>query len=280
MRSLGQRARTGVRTVVLAVATGLAPAAALAHEPVFGVGPETIYKGGLGTEIGIEYGALGGERERALTTELIYGVTADLSLTLDLPAYLRRSAEGQDASGAGDLLLRTKYRFWNRNGFGASDRAALILGATVPTGRHHQRVALGSGSVDFLSGLSVAHESRRWYAFGTFRYLMRTKHDGLDRGDRTLFDVAGGFRPWLTEYLQPDLVLLLEFNGVREERSRLHGERLAATGGFVGWLGPTALLSYRNWMLKGGIQLPVSTSLNGSQERPDSRTVLAIEYHF
>ncbi len=95
-----------------------------------------------------------------------------------------------------------------------------------------------------------------------------------------MFDVAGGFRPWLTEYLQPDLVLLLEFNGNWEDHSRLRGDRLAATGGFVGWLGPTALLSYRNWMLKTGVQLPIATDLNGGQERPDYRTILAIEYHF
>ncbi len=92
--------------------------------------------------------------------------------------------------------------------------------------------------------------------------------------------MAGGFRPWLTEYLQPDLVLLLEFNGNWEDRSHLRGDRLAATGGLVGWLGPTALLSYRNWMLKTGVQLPIATDLNGGRERPDYRTILAIEYHF
>ena len=56
------------------------------------------------------------------------------------------------------------------------------------------------------------------------------------------------------------------------------GLRLAATGGFVGWLGPTALLSYRNWMLETGVQFPIATDPNGEQERPDYRTILALEY--
>ena len=274
------RARAGVRGLVVLLAAGLTPATALAHEPVFGVGPETIYEGGLGVELGTGYADLGDEREWTLGTELIYGATPDLSLTLEVPTFLRRETERGHASGIGDLLLRAKYRFWNRNRFGASDRAALILGVKLPSGRHHQSVPLGSGSVDVLAGLAAAHESRRWYGFSSFRYLLRTEHHGLERGDRTLFDVAGGFRPWLTEYLQPDLVLLLEFNGSWEARSRLRGGRLAETGGFVGWLGPTALLSHRNRMLKAGVQLPIATNLNGDQERPAYRTILAIEYHF
>ena len=269
-----------LRDLVVVLAATLTPATAFAHEPVFGVGPETIYKGGLGIELGVDYSEAGDEREWALDTELIYGATEDLSLTLEVPTFLRRETEFGHSSGIGDLVMRAKYRFWNQNSFGASDRAALILGVKVPTGRHHRNIPLGSGSVDVLTGLAVGHESRRWYAFGTFRYLFRTDHDGLDRGDRRMFDVAGGFRPWLTEYLQPDLVLLLEFNGNWEDHGRLRGDRLAATGGFVGWLGPTALLSYRNWMLKAGVQIPIATDLNGGQERPDYRTILAIEYHY
>ncbi len=253
---------------------------AAAHEPVFGIGPETIYKGGVGIELGYDYDDLGDRKDQRLHTELIYGVTKDLSLTLEAPTLLRRETRLGSASGLGDILLRGKYRFWNRNRLGASERASLLLGVKFPTGAHHGSVPRGSGSFDALAGLSVAHESRRWYGFGTFRYVLRTKHDGLERGDEILFDVAGGFRPWLTEYLQPDLVLLLEFNGEWQDRDRLRGSRLGGTGGFVGWLGPTALLSYRNWMLKTGVQLPVANDLNGGQKRPDLRTLVAIEYHF
>lgn len=274
------RSRAGLGFATLLLLPWIASPAS-AHEPVFGVGPETIYKGGVGIELGYDYEDLGGgRRDQLLHTEILYGATKDLSLTLEVPTLLRRETGLGSTSGLGDVLLRGKYRFFRRDRLGASERASVLLGVKFPTGAHHRSVPRGSGSFDALAGLSVAHESRRWYGFGTFRYVLRTKHDGLDRGDRVLFDVAAGFRPWLTEYLEPDLVLLLEWNGEWEGRDRLGGSRLGSTGGFVGWLGPTALLSYRNWMLKTGVQLPLTSDLNGGQKRPDVRTLAAIEYHF
>lgn len=273
------RCRACLGPLLLLLFSGL-PAPLAAHEPVFGVGPETIYEGGVGVELGYEYEDLGDEQDQLLHTELIYGATKDLSVTLEVPTLLRRETERGSSSGLGDLLLRGKYRFWRRDRLGASERASVLLGVKFPTGAHHRSVPRGSGSFDALAGVSVAHESRRWYGFGTFRYLWRTEHDGFDRGDRILFDVAAGLRPWLTGYLEPDLVLLLEWNGEWEGRDRLSGSRLTSTGGFVGWLGPTALLSYRNWMLKTGVQFPAAADLKGSQDRPDLRTLVAIEYHF
>ncbi len=259
----------------------LAAAPAGAHEPVFGVGPETIYRGGVGLELAFELDELGEEgHDRTLTTELLYGLTPDFSLTLELPTLLHRRRASGSGSGLGDVLLRGKYRFWNRNRLGSSDRAAWLLGVRFPTGAHHRRADPGSGGFDLLTGVSVAHESRRWYGFGTLRTVLRTQHQGLDRGERLLFDLAGGVRPWLTEYTEPDLVMLLEFNGEWASRDRRSGHRLRDSGGWLGWLGPTALLSYRSWMLKIGVQVPVASHLGGGQQAPDLRALTSLEYHF
>ena len=92
--------------------------------------------------------------------------------------------------------------------------------------------------------------------------------------------MAAGLRPWRTGYLEPDLVFLLEFNGIATAQDRDSAGTVSSTGRNVGWLGPAALLSYRNLMTKAGIQVPVYASRRGSQERPDLRAVLAFEYHF
>lgn len=269
---------TGARAVVLLVLLGSAPAAA--HEPVFGIGPETIYQGGLGVELGVDFAREGGGRDRGLHTEFLFGVTEDLSLTLELPVLLRRERETGRTSGLGDVLLRGKFQFWRQDWLGGSRRAAAILGVKVPTGDHHRDVPLGSGSFDAVAGTSVAHESRRWYGFATARYVFRSRRHGLDRGDRVRVEVAGGVRPWLTGYLDPDLVVLLEVNAERAGRDRRGGRKLPDTGGLAVFAGPTALLSYRNWMVKGGVQVPVAVSLHGDGKRPGRRAILALEYHF
>ncbi len=251
-----------------------------AHEPVFGIGPETIYEGGVGLEVGWDFEDEGDERTAVLETELIYGLTPRLSLTAEVPRVLRRHTDEGTRSGLGDILVRGKYQFWRRDQLGASDKAAVILGVKLPTGADRSRVPLGTGSVDPVLGLAVGHESRTSYAFGSVRYLLRTRHKGLNRGDRMLLDLAVGLRPWRTSYLEPDLVFLLEFSSVTTLRDRRSGGAVASTGGNVGWLGPTALLSYRNVMTKAGVQIPIYSSRRGSQPRPKIRAVLAVEYHF
>ena len=53
----------------------------LNHEPVFGVGPHTIWRGGWGMELELE--SEGGEL--VVPVELLYGVTEELTVTAVLP---------------------------------------------------------------------------------------------------------------------------------------------------------------------------------------------------
>lgn len=250
-----------------------------AHEPVFSVGPETIFQAGVGVEVGLDFETAGRRQEYGLDYELIYGLTSKIALTLEVPQVVRQETDNGSESGVGDLVLRAKYRFWTRDRLNSSDKASLILGVKLPTGKHRGDAGLGSGSTDPLFGLSLGHESRTGYGFGTFRYLLRTHHDGFDLGDRILYDFAAGFRPWRRGYLETDFVFLLEYNGITTLRDRAGGSSLP-TGGDLGWLGPTALISYRNLMTKFGVQALIYENLRGSQSGSDVRAVLSLEYHF
>ncbi len=261
---------------------------AYAHEPIFGLGPHTIFQGGVGIELEFEHERKTDpdERERvqALHLEILYGWTDNLAVTLAVPAFLGQTFEEaqlrQSSSGLGDVTVRVKYRFWRRDLPGIQDSAAVLFGIKFPTGSASVEPRLGSGSTDFLIGLAAARESRRWYYFGDVRFRYNTTGQGGRRAGSVLaLDVAGGIRPWLTEYWQPDLVVLLEINFVQQWPSRVRGQSISGPLRRTVWLAPGVFFTYRNVAVKGGVQIPIWRRPGGMSAGPDLRVALAVELH-
>lgn len=264
------------------------PGHGLAHEPLFGLGPHTIFKGGIGIESKFEKehatGSLQIEGRTFLHTEIMYGITGNVAITLSAPTVLNHTQTlGPDkisGSGIGDISLRTKYRFWRNDKPGMQNSAAVILGIKLPTGDYEISPPLGSGSTDYLFAITAAHESRRWYYFGDVRYRLNTRTNTVQYGNYLLADAAFGVRPWLTEYMKPDLVVMIEANWESLERNKVEEGQIADSGGKLLFISPGFFLTYRNWAFKGGLQIPVSRRLNGAQPKTDYRFALAIETHF
>ncbi len=266
----------------------LSPYTSEAHEPIFGLGPHTIFKGGVGVEVEIEGEKASGagqvEKETVLHTEIIYGITADTSVTLAVPNIIDRTREAggeeKSISGLGDVSLRAKYRFWRRDRPGVQDAMAFVAGVKLPTGDDTSTPRLGSGSTDFTFALAAARESLTWYYFGDVRYRLNTEGgSGLKKGDRLFADLALGVRPFPVEYLKPDLVLLVELNWETFMRDELSGVEIEDSGGDRLFVSPSFFLTYRNLAVKGGVQLPVHQALEGEQPEEDYRFKLAVELH-
>ncbi len=268
------------RTVAIVLVLGI-QSPALAHEPVFSLGPETIWEGGVGIEMEFEFEDERGDQLSGLHYEVIYGLTSDLSLTFELPLILELEEDGETGHGLGDIELRAKYQFFKKDLPGAQHKITGIFGIGIPTGNHDAVPPLGTGTTDFLLGVSYGYESRTWYHFLTARYRLRTESGGRAPGDRLLLDAAIGYRPLQREYTEWDLVALLEMNVEIDFDSKLQGMTLPDAGGNTVWLGPTVLFSPNpQWMFKGGVQFPVYEDLNGGQEHSEFRAVFAIEFHF
>jgi hypothetical protein len=260
-----------------------------AHEPIFGLGPHVIYKGGIGVEVEFEGGKASGgeerEKEYSLHTEVIYGITSDLAVTLAFPYIIEKSAEKdgieRKSSGIGDLSLRLKYRFWRHDRPGIQDSAAVIGGIKLPTGDDGEIPKLGSGSTDFLFGITAARESLKWYYFGDLRYRVNTRGSGgLRKGNRFFADFSIGVRPWPPVYLKPDLVVLAELNWESIMRDSLDGTEVEDSGGNQLFFSPSFFLTYRNWAIKGGVQIPVYQNLYGEQPEDDYRFSFSVEIHY
>jgi hypothetical protein len=130
----------------------------------------------------------------------------------------------------------------------------------------------------------------RYYLFGTLRYVTQTAGLNGKPGDVFLYDFATGVRPWIGEYDDPDLVFLVEINGTtsRDSRpaqppletakqglARFRTVRQAHSSGATRFsqsdskgftelaVSPELLLSLRNVMVRGGVQIPFFTTADG-----------------
>lgn len=242
-----------------------------AHEPLFGLGPHTIYQHGYALESQLEKGDGGWANH----LELIYGITPDLAVTLAAP-YL--FASGGVTAGFGDLTFRGKWRFFRHDMPGASNQAAIHLGVKTATGDFQS--GRSSGTTDYFGGFSFGHESRRNYYFANALFRMNGEYRGVKRGNLLSLNAAYGIRPWLLEYLQPDPVFLLEFIGDFQGKRRINQQEDPQSGGTVLSLAPGLLFSYRNIMVKAGVKIPVLIRLNGGQENPGNQYILGLEFHF
>jgi len=286
--------------IISAIATS-----AYAHEPLFSLGPGTIYKGGIGVNMGIEGKRASNsnikDKELSLYTNIMYGITENLSVILATPLIIKKSyyegSEEYTNSGIGDISLKTKYRFWNYNSPGTNHAAAFVIGIKLPTGEDwkipklgtgptdftgegRSILKLGTGSTDFIFGLTTARASLSWYYFGDIRYRLNTVgNDNLKKGNRAFADLATGIHAWAPKYLKPDLVLIAELNWELLMRDKLGGVDIANSGGNRLFFSPSFFLTYRNWAIRSGIQIPLSQNLYGNQPEDKYRFKINVEVH-
>lgn len=257
----------------------LASGLARAHDPIFGLGPHVLYKGGVEVAPELHVDSGGDERETELGLELVYGITGDWAAGIELPyAWIE---EGSDrANGAGDVSLFTKFRFWRHDTLGVQKSAAVLLRVKTESADADDVPALGSGSTDLIGGLVYGYESLKWYRWASIRYRVNGETDaGLRRGDVLLIDFAGGWRRTPPRYYEPDTVWLLELNGEHRGRAERDGVELPDTGGTQWFVSPGIFWTKRNFALKAGVQLPLASNLNGAQDPTEYRARLVLEWH-
>ncbi|MHB1142329.1 MAG: transporter [Sulfuricaulis sp.] len=262
-----------------ALAALLVSSPAAAHDPIFGLGPHVLYKGGVEVAPEVHLDKKGDEQETELGLELVYGITGDWAAGIELP-YAWKEEGPDSADGAGDVSLFTKYRFWRHDTLGAQESAAVLLKVKTDTGDENATPALGTGTTDTILGLAYGYESLKWYRWGSLRYRRNGENDaGLRRGDKVLLDLVGGWRPTPPSYYEPDTVWLLELNGEYGKRAELNGAELSNTGGTEWFLSPGIFWTKRNFAVKAGVQIPIANDLNGNQEKTDYRAKLVLEWH-
>ncbi|VAW93053.1 hypothetical protein MNBD_GAMMA23-845 [hydrothermal vent metagenome] len=265
--------------LVFVLASGFSLNTAFAHDPVFGQGPHTLFKGGVEVATELHSTKAGNKLDNEIGLDLRYGLTGDWTIGVEVP-YGIKSNIGGSSSGIGDSSVFTKYRFWRKDSLGLQESAAISLKFLSKTGDETQSPALGTGTTDSIVGLSYGYEGRSWYRWASVRYRENgTNSAGLKRGSKTLVDFVVGARTTLTTYTEPDMVWLLELNGELGEQGTLNGNTVANSGGDEWFIAPGIFWTVKNFAIKAGVQFPIVSNLNGSQEKSDYRAKMSFEWH-
>ncbi len=274
LRCIARMVRFGSVAGLLAVGS-----TALAHDPIFGIGPHVLFKEGVEVALEVDAKKAGNEDEQALAVQLTYGLTGDWAVGAELP-YESRDKGRDSSSGFGDFAAFTKYRFWRRDSLGLQESAAVFLKVVTDSASNVKNPPLSKGTTDTIAGLAYGYEGRKWYRWASIRYRFNgTNNAGVDRGDKILLDFVGGIRPTPTGYLEPDTVWLLELNGEYGKHARRNGRTLRNTGGTEWFLSPGIFWTKRNFAIKAGVQIPIYQNLNGDQDDSDYRAKMTFEWH-
>ncbi|MGB8378356.1 MAG: hypothetical protein WCE70_07825 [Rhodanobacteraceae bacterium] len=262
------------RSIVALCALGVGlvpPGAALAHGPIFSFSPHTEYKHSYEYSLGYDRDALSGANLDNYFAEFKYGITSDWTIGAALPFRTGTPV------GAGDAVLKTKYRFWRRAALGELSSLTVLGSLKLDTARDR----VGTGSTDSTVALAYGYESIKWYRWASVGYRYNgVGHDGLRRGGTRFFNVAGGWRVNRPDYDKPDLVLLTEINAEIAGRARRNGQAVADSGGTEVFVSPGMILTYKQLAFRPGVQIPIYHDLNSHQPKTDYRVQLEVEMHF
>lgn len=255
--------------------TSITSLPALAHDPIFGLGPHVLFKGGVEIAPEVHIDKAGDKDKTELGVELTYGLTGDWAAGVIIP-YIDKSTNTSSASGQGDLTAFTKYRFWRQDGPGLQQSMSVALKLKTDSGDSQ----VSSGTNDGIIGLTYGYEGRTWYRWSALRYRYNGENStGLQQGNKLLFDLVGGIRVKKTGYLEPDTVWILELNAEDSQNNQMNGADLLNSGGSEWFISPGIFWTKRNFAVKAGIQIPVSSKLNGTQAATDYRAKLVLEWH-
>lgn len=250
-----------------------------AHDPIFGIGPHVLFKGGIETNLQLQQQYSSTDVNHAIRLKLTYGLTGDWAVGTEIPV-LQKDTKAATAIGLTDIKVFTKYRFWREDTLGQQKSAAVLLVMDWGNGDEAANPSLGSGTKGVLAGLTYGFESIRWYHWASIRYHYPGYTDAAEKqGDRLWLDIVGGWRPNKPLYTRPDTVWLLELNGELESKDIVNGNTVNNSGGIRWFLSPGLFWTLRNFAIKAGIQLPVMHAFNDDQKTKDYRAKISVEWH-
>lgn len=257
-----------------------------------------------------------GAKEEFRTTEVtgFYTATEDLMLLGVVPykitkldGHLHVHADGDmevhkdmkgEESGLGDVALLGRYTFFKTHTIDATTAVAGILGVKFPTGKTDGKTSdgmefldshlqLGTGSTDYLVGLSLSHAIQKFSLSANLLGIIATEGKAGNTkhqfGNSINYDITAKYRihPYEFAPTTTQLFLAIGINGETREREKESGIEVVNSGGSTIYAAPAIQLALPpHWIAEIQYQHPIYHNLYGIQMAEDYRFTGGVTYLF
>ena len=224
-----------------------------------------------------------------------YGVTDNLTLTLQSPFVIRETRQVEDhdflgqserSAGQGDTIAFGKYRFYDKL-FGAT----AILGVKAPTGRTSEtdkqgerfgpEEQPGTGSTDFIFGMAINKNLGRFTVDGSVLYQLKgSGTQDYEFGDVVRTNIEGAYA--IKERGKyPGVELLAGVNALFAEKDYENAEKIRDTGGTTVFFSPGIASQLTEKVSSAvSVMFPILQNLGGEHQKVDYEVLFSVGYDF
>ncbi len=231
-----------------------------AHEPLYGLGPDVLFKRGFEPHLTFHFNKYDFETEAAMA----YGVTRKWTLA---PGISMISGAGK--SKPGSYMIESNYRFLKLDKPGLSYKASFVTELEIPIDN--------SGEKNLLFAFTAGQEALRWYWFTHVGYEKNLSSNFWEKDNRFTYGLTLGVRPHKPDYYKPDLVLFIESTGSWQQEFTEKETGISQSNGNTIDIAPTFVFSYRNFAIRGGVQFGILNS--GIAEKTSINGKIGLEIH-
>ena len=233
--------------------------------------------------------------DKMYSAVLGYGVTDNLSVTLQIPYVERRTRQVEEhdfvgqrerSEGMGDIISFGKYRFYNKL-FGAT----AIFGIKSPTGETDQRDKVGNrfepeeqpgtGSIDWIFGMALNKHFGPFTIDGSIFYQLKGGgSQDYEFGDIVRANIQGAYTV-KERGRYPGIELLAGVNALFAEKDHEDSERISDSGGTTVFFSP-GLSSNITKSLNSSVSvlIPVLQNLGRDHQEIDYDVLFSVGYNF
>lgn len=205
---------------------------------------------------------------------ILYGITDNFSVYLEVPFAPRNKSDGYHSSGIDDLLLQFEYAFFSRMELCSADQATIVANVGFPTGSASKIPPTGFGSFSYFIGTTYNHTEKRWLFFTSYgANFTTTTADRTKFGNQYLYQFGFGRNfatpvGWILNWL-------VEIDGTFSSHDKIRGIRDPNSGGNVILVTPSFWASNKILIFQAGVGYEVFQHLFGHQ--PQRHFLIAID---